>query len=31
MELTLPRWGSLSIKKFQPECMNKKNLTERHS
>ena len=29
MELTLPRWGGLSTKKFQLECVNKESLTER--
>ena len=31
MELTLSRWGGLSTKKFQPECVNKKCSTERRS
>ena len=31
MELTLSRWGGLSTKKFQSECVNEESSTERHS
>ena len=31
MELTLSRWGRLSTKKFQSECVNEDSSTERRS
>ena len=31
MELILPRWGGLSTKKFQPECVKEESSTERRS
>ena len=31
MELTLSRWGGLSTKKFQPECVNEKSSAERRT
>ena len=31
MELTLLRWGGISTKKFQPECVNEESSTERRS
>ena len=31
VELTLPWWGGLSTKKFQPECVNEKSSTDHRS
>ena len=31
MELNLSRWGSLSTKKFQAECVNEESSNERRS